>query len=72
MKTGDRASTQSAEAPSIEDVQLIERRQLREIIPASNMTYWRWMKRGLLPKPICIGGKQYWRRDKILKIASGA
>lgn len=71
MKTGVRAAAKLADTPSTEDVQLIERRQLREIIPASNMTYWRWEKKGLLPKPVCIGGKRYWHRHEILKMARG-
>lgn len=30
---------------------LINRRQLRELVPASDMTVWRWIRSGIFPAP---------------------
>ncbi len=39
---------------------LINRRQLRELIPVSDMSIWRWTKAGIFPEPIKILGRNYW------------
>ncbi|MAI45639.1 MAG: AlpA family phage regulatory protein [Hyphomicrobiaceae bacterium TMED74] len=45
---------------------LINRRQLREQIPTSDMTIWRWQQQGLFPKHISINGRNYWRQSEII------
>jgi prophage regulatory protein len=44
---------------------LLNRRQLRALIPASDMTIWRWQRANLFPPPISINGRNYWRQDEI-------
>jgi predicted DNA-binding transcriptional regulator AlpA len=44
---------------------LLNRRQLRALIPASDMTIWRWQRANLFPLPININGRNYWRLDEI-------
>jgi prophage regulatory protein len=44
---------------------LLNRRQLRALIPASDMTIWRWQRANLFPLPISINGRNYWRLDEI-------
>lgn len=44
---------------------LITRRQLRLIIPASDMTIWRWERAGSFPRHIQINGRNYWRASDV-------
>ena len=44
---------------------LVNRRVLRQLIPASDMTVWRWERAGKFPKRIAINGRNYWRKDEI-------
>jgi predicted DNA-binding transcriptional regulator AlpA len=53
-----------AEVPS-QMHRFMNRRQLRDRIPVSDMTIWRWMKAGIFPKPIKINGRNYWRSNEI-------
>jgi prophage regulatory protein len=45
---------------------LINRRQLRELIPVTDMTIWRWEKAGLFPRHLSINGRNYWRLSEIV------
>ena len=45
--------------------QLIGRRQLRHLIPTSDMTVWRWERAGIFPRHISINGRNYWRRSEV-------
>ena len=49
------------------NVRLINRKQLREIFPGSDMTVWRMERRGDLPKHITIGGRNYWWMGPVLR-----
>lgn len=31
----------------------------------SSMTLWRWRRRGLIPAPVVIAGRNYWRESEI-------
>jgi predicted DNA-binding transcriptional regulator AlpA len=45
---------------------LITTRQLRERVGGvSEMTIWRWVQRGLLPKPRKINSRNYWPESVI-------
>ena len=44
---------------------LVNRRLLRQLIPASDMTIWRWERAGKFPARININGRNYWRKDEI-------
>ena len=44
---------------------LINRRQLRQKIPTSDMTIWRWEQQGSFPAHISINGRNYWRLSEI-------
>ena len=50
---------------NILEARLLNRRQLRALIPASDMTIWRWQRANLFPVPISINGRNYWRLDEI-------
>jgi predicted DNA-binding transcriptional regulator AlpA len=45
---------------------LINRRQLRKLVPVSDMTIWRWEKAGRFPRHVSINGRNYWRLAEIL------
>lgn len=47
------------------DDTLITAAQLRELIPVSSMTIWRWQKLGLMPAPVVIRRRNYWRSSEI-------
>lgn len=44
---------------------LISRRQLRQRIPVSDMTIYRWEKQGLFPRHISINGRNYWDGNEV-------
>src|SRR5258705_8643372 len=51
-----------------EDCRLINRRQLRKLIPVSAMTIWRWERAGLFPQHFLIGRTALWKLSDVLKI----
>lgn len=38
----------------------------------SRTTIWRWVKSGVLPKPVKLGGLVRWRRDEIEAVTAAA
>jgi predicted DNA-binding transcriptional regulator AlpA len=54
------ASADSYRSDGPEVDRLISRRELRQLIPVSDMTTWRWVRAGILPPPIRIGGRNFW------------
>ena len=44
---------------------LLTAADLRRIIPVSAMTIWRWRRDHLLPAPITLNGRLFWRRSTI-------
>lgn len=62
------------------DDYLIDSRQLRELVggpdnPASEMWVWRAVKRGTIPEPQKLNGRNYWRKSDALQalgLAQGA
>lgn len=61
----------SAERPSF-STNLINRRQLRERLPVSDMTIWRWVKAGVLAAPVKINGRNYWRDIDVARLVDRA
>jgi predicted DNA-binding transcriptional regulator AlpA len=51
---------------------LINRRELRQRIPASDMTIWRWIRGGIFPTPLKINNRNYWRLGEVLAFMRGA
>ena len=45
---------------------LINRRQLRKLLPVSAMTIWRWERDGRLPQHITIGRTSFWKLTDVL------
>lgn len=47
---------------------LIDRQELRQLLPASDATVWRWTKDHGFPAPLKVsnGGRRYWRLSAIL------
>jgi len=35
--------------------------QLKKLIPVTDMTLWRWMERGIFPRPKKINRRNYWK-----------
>lgn len=44
---------------------LLGRRQVKKIVPVSEMTLWRWEREGLFPKHINVGKKSLWLASEI-------
>jgi predicted DNA-binding transcriptional regulator AlpA len=57
--------------PELTSDRLINRRQLRKILPVSAMTIWRWEKEGRLPQHITIGRTSFWRLADVLAAIRG-
>ena len=51
---------------------LISRKQLKQLIPVSSMTIWRWEREGRLPKHLKIGRKAFWRLAEIRALIESA
>jgi predicted DNA-binding transcriptional regulator AlpA len=51
---------------------LINRKQLRRIIPVSAMTIWRWERDGKLPRHLTIGRTSFWRAIEVHEYLSRA
>ncbi|WPL17554.1 hypothetical protein Thiowin_02579 [Thiorhodovibrio winogradskyi] len=50
-----------------EDDRLITAEEVRRIAGGiSDMTLWRWLKRGILPPPLVIERRRYWWKEAIL------
>ena len=45
---------------------LLPRRELRRIVPVSDMTIWRWERAGVFPRHVSINGRNYWRLSEVL------
>jgi predicted DNA-binding transcriptional regulator AlpA len=37
----------------------------------SDMTLWRWTRKGILPQPVRINGRNYWREADIVALQAG-
>jgi predicted DNA-binding transcriptional regulator AlpA len=57
--------------PELTSDRLINRRQLRELLPVSAMTIWRWEKKGRLPQHITIGRTSFWKLADVLAAIRG-
>jgi predicted DNA-binding transcriptional regulator AlpA len=44
---------------------LLPRRELRSLVPVSDMTIWRWERNGLFPRHLVINGRNYWRLSEL-------
>jgi predicted DNA-binding transcriptional regulator AlpA len=51
---------------------LITRKQLKELIPVSTMTIWRWEQEGRIPRHVTIGRTSFWRAVEIREYLSRA
>lgn len=49
----------------LQQQRLLSRRMIRELVPASDMTLWRWERDGLFPRHVSINGRNYWFLDEI-------
>lgn len=46
----------------------MKHRQRPPIFKVSEPTIWRWVKKGILPKPVQIGGKAFWSAKDIAEL----
>jgi len=44
---------------------LLPRRELRTLVPVSDMTIWRWERDGVFPRHLSINGRNYWRLGEL-------
>jgi predicted DNA-binding transcriptional regulator AlpA len=44
---------------------LLPRRELRGLVPVSDMTIWRWERDGRFPRHLLINGRNYWRLSEL-------
>jgi predicted DNA-binding transcriptional regulator AlpA len=44
---------------------LLPRRELRDVVPVSDMTIWRWERDGRFPRHLSINGRNYWRLSEL-------
>jgi predicted DNA-binding transcriptional regulator AlpA len=44
---------------------LLPRRELRTLVPVSDMTIWRWERDGFFPRHLSINSRNYWRLSEV-------
>ena len=51
---------------ALEDAErLLTRRLLRELVPVSDMTIWRWERDGLFPRHLTVNSRNYWLLSEV-------
>ena len=40
-------------------------RDVRKLVPISDVTLWRWVRDGIFPQPEKINGRKYWSQDAV-------
>jgi predicted DNA-binding transcriptional regulator AlpA len=51
--------------PEDPNERLLPRRELRKIVPVSDMTIWRWEGAKQFPRHLSINGRNYWLKSEI-------
>jgi predicted DNA-binding transcriptional regulator AlpA len=46
-------------------LRLLTRRLLRQTVPVSDMTIWRWERDGRFPRHVTIHGRNYWVMSEV-------
>ena len=44
---------------------LLNRRMLRQVVPVSDMTIWRWEQNAFFPKHLIINKRNYWLLSEV-------
>ena len=44
---------------------LLTRRMLRQMVPVSDMTIWRWERDGLFPRHLTVNSRNYWLLSEV-------
>jgi predicted DNA-binding transcriptional regulator AlpA len=44
---------------------ILPRRELRTLVPVSDMTIWRWERDRQFPRHLSINGRNYWLRSEV-------
>lgn len=53
------------------DVLIASKELKRRLGGVSDMTIYRWRERGILPDPVKIGARNFWREADIVKLQAG-
>ena len=48
-----------------DDERLLTRRLLRNLVPVSDMTIWRWERDGRFPQHLTVHGRNYWLHSEV-------
>ena len=49
----------------INSERLLPRRELRTLVPVSDMTIWRWERDGKFPQHLSVNGRNYWLLSEV-------
>ncbi|WP_376747689.1 helix-turn-helix transcriptional regulator [Comamonas jiangduensis] len=59
--------------PAKPETMLREKQILAAFAPVNRVTWWRWVKKGIAPKPVAIGpGVRAWRESEIIAWQNGS
>jgi predicted DNA-binding transcriptional regulator AlpA len=50
-----------------DEERLVPRRWLRQTVPVSDMTIWRWERDGSFPRHLNIHGRNYWLHNEVME-----
>jgi predicted DNA-binding transcriptional regulator AlpA len=59
-------NTPNRPGPIDSSERLLPRRELRMLVPVSDMTIWRWERDERFPRHLSINGRNYWLRSEVL------
>jgi len=66
MKNSLEEPNKTKTASPVNEVMLRERQVLAQYAPVSRSTWWRWMQKGLAPKPVHLGPHVVaWRKSDL-------
>ena len=74
MQTHLRRAAEAAEAAAnpVDDALICQPEAKRLAGGVSDMTMWRWRKDGVIPQPMSIRRRNYWRRGEFLAALEAA
>lgn len=67
MQTRPRRAAEATAAPTPDDALIGQSEARRLAGNISDMTLWRWRQAGVIPEPLSIRRRNYWRRGEFLR-----
>ena len=60
------AAIVQAQSDTLKSDRLIDRKELKRLVPVCYPTIWKWMRAGSFPRAVNVGGKICWRESEVM------